>query len=894
MKPIRVGIFFGGNSREREISFAGGRTVYDNLNKALFEPVPIFVDSFGHLIKLDWSYLYKGSIRDFYPPAEFVVSPNGFQFYAESLNPKSSDEEKSYAQSLGTLLRFEDLKNEIDVAFLALHGVNGEDGRLQGVLEWYQIPYTGSGILPSSFGMNKAIQKEFMDGSFVVPQYIHFTREEWLNESNKRDFYHQVLSDVGLPMVVKSANQGSSIGISVVDVDDFTAFYQAVQKSLFIETITAEYWNNLSNDERVQWIRNFIDIRSGIGLPVFSETLNKTIYHPENLLDELNVYFQHHAEDMVLEALEGECEILVESFIPGKEFSCIVVENMNGTPLALPPTGIVKGQEIFDYRSKYLPGLSRKVTPIELESNQIEAIRTECVRLYTAFHFNVYARIDGFYGDDGKIYLNDPNTTSGMMPSSFFFHQAAEIGLNPSQFLTYIIRTSINTRGKNGMDSRKCLALVDHLDSLLYQFQQPSNFRKNVAVIMGGYSSERHISVESGRNVYEKLASSGKYNPISVFLKGDAHQFTLFALPINLHLKDNADDISEKIDHFSIHPIIQKIQLEAHAITDFFASGALNAPVELNAESLKNSVDEVFIALHGRPGEDGTLQKELIQWGIPFNGSLPSGAALTIDKYETKEVLKKHGFVVAKHRLVDESSWINNQQELVTEIESEFPYPFIAKPVDDGCSSAVKKIKNKNELLAFCRLIFRKQETLMVSDADTLGLKYNEEFPLKKVFLIEEFIQANGATHFLEVTGGMLTHFENGNIVYETFEPSESVADSEVLSLEEKFLAGEGLNITPARYDKNKTISQKISNKVQSDLGRAAQILGVTGYCRIDAFVRIYDENNVETVIIEVNSLPGMTPATCIFHQCALNGYKPFEFIDSILKFGEQRRDYVG
>ncbi|HIF15606.1 MAG TPA: hypothetical protein EYQ86_09985, partial [Bacteroidetes bacterium] len=61
---MRIGIFFGGPSREREISFAGGRTIYDNLNKELFEAVPIFVDSNRQFILLDWEFVYKGTIRD--------------------------------------------------------------------------------------------------------------------------------------------------------------------------------------------------------------------------------------------------------------------------------------------------------------------------------------------------------------------------------------------------------------------------------------------------------------------------------------------------------------------------------------------------------------------------------------------------------------------------------------------------------------------------------------------------------------------------------------------------------------------------------------------------------------------------------------------------------------
>jgi len=76
MSKIKVGILFGGRSKEREISFAGGRTVYDNLNKSLFEAIPLFVDSFGNIIVLNWNFVYKGTIRDFYPPVEFIPNSN--------------------------------------------------------------------------------------------------------------------------------------------------------------------------------------------------------------------------------------------------------------------------------------------------------------------------------------------------------------------------------------------------------------------------------------------------------------------------------------------------------------------------------------------------------------------------------------------------------------------------------------------------------------------------------------------------------------------------------------------------------------------------------------------------------------------------------------------------
>ena len=155
--------------------------------------------------------------------------------------------------------------------------------------------------------------------------------------------------------------------------------------------------------------------------------------------------------------------------------------------------------------------------------------------------------------------------------------------------------------------------------------------------------------------------------------------------------------------------------------------------------------------------------------------------------------------------------------------------------------------------------------------------------------MVEKFVEKGNAVHFLEVTGGIMTHYKAGKLTYETFEPSETLAEGEILSLEEKFLAGQGQNITPARYDSNATKSNKISREVQKVLKSVAQTLKVEGYCRIDAFLKIYKNNKIEVYIIEINSLPGMTPATAIFHQCALNGYKPYEFIDGILQFGAER-----
>jgi D-alanine-D-alanine ligase len=900
MSKIKVGILFGGRSKEREISFAGGRTVYDNLNKSIFEAIPLFVDSFGNFVLLDWNFVYKGTIRDFYPPVEFIPATNtDFQYYAENLGALSVHQQDELISKIGKKVLAHELSSLIDFAFLALHGPYGEDGRIQGLLEYLHIPYSGSGILPSAIGIDKSVQKKLMvNAGFNSPKFFTIDRTDWIN-GNVKGVWEKAKAEIGFPMVIKPANQGSSIGISILNTEAELLFISAIEKGLFLKWIDGTYWQSLSASAKIDYIRNVSDIREGIGMPLKInvslsgvEGSEVVFYNQYELIDFLNIHC-NDTTNVVLQALDGESTVIVEGFIEGKEFSCIVLEDTdsNNVAIALPPTEIRKGKELFDYRSKYLPGLSRKITPIEATDEQINAIRKECERLFSELCFDVYARIDGFLSTDGKVFLNDPNTTSGMMPSSFFFHQAAEIGLTPSQFLTYIIRTSLSKRIKNSKGASVYEPLLNKLDTFLHNEKNAINNKIPVAVILGGYSSERHISVESGRNIFEKLASSEKYAPIPVFLTGDNANHLMYQIPINALLKDNADDIKDKINNWKIHPVVKQIITECKTITDKYGSpNNLIAPKQLSYADLAKEVKQVFIALHGRPGEDGAIQEKLEVVGLTYNGSGKESSSITIDKFRTNEILMKHGFLAAKHCLITNEEWKNNKDKIKQTLQNDYVYPLIAKPVDDGCSSAVKMIKSFEEFEAFATLIFRSSEAFDAKSAEILHIKDKEEFPQKQVLLVEELISKNGAKHFLEITGGMLTKLNaKGEVEYEVFEASEALASGEILSLEEKFLAGQGQNITPARYSRDEKERQLISNKVKETLGAAAKVLNIVGYCRIDAFVRIFDVNHVEVIFIEVNSLPGMTPATCIYHQAAINGYKPYSFIDRILDFGAQK-----
>ena len=106
-----------------------------------------------------------------------------------------------------------------DIVFIALHGKPGEDGTIQGFLETFNVPYTGSGVLASSLAMNKLISKKmFIFSGIPTPDYLSMDDFESID-----DFISKSIEYIGLPAVVKPVSEGSSIGVSIVKDADSLA-----------------------------------------------------------------------------------------------------------------------------------------------------------------------------------------------------------------------------------------------------------------------------------------------------------------------------------------------------------------------------------------------------------------------------------------------------------------------------------------------------------------------------------------------------------------------------------------------------------------------------------------------------------------------------------------------
>jgi D-alanine-D-alanine ligase len=219
VKKLRVGVIYGGRSGEHEVSVASAASVIKALDRTRYEPVPIRIEKDGRWNIADRAptalsaaevieHARLGLSRAIRPGREtvLVAHPSEETILTIERRPPSArddDEDQVVITGLG-----------LDVVFPVLHGPYGEDGTVQGLLELANVPYVGAGVMASSVGMDKAAMKVmFAARGLPVCQWQAFTRADW-------DTQHSAvvasLNTLGLPVFVKPANLGSSVGITKV------------------------------------------------------------------------------------------------------------------------------------------------------------------------------------------------------------------------------------------------------------------------------------------------------------------------------------------------------------------------------------------------------------------------------------------------------------------------------------------------------------------------------------------------------------------------------------------------------------------------------------------------------------------------------------------------------
>jgi len=183
-----IAILFGGKSAEHEISILSARNVVKNLDSNLYSPLLIFIDTAGGWYQSNEDELINGN---------FTTSPLHLKLESEKFAIVNSANEYIYP----------------DAVFPVLHGPNGEDGSMQGLIEVAGLPYVGPGISGSTICMDKEIAKRLLlQAGIDVAKYVMLFKYKTFSTEH-------LINQIGLPLVVKPSRAGSSVGISKVTME---------------------------------------------------------------------------------------------------------------------------------------------------------------------------------------------------------------------------------------------------------------------------------------------------------------------------------------------------------------------------------------------------------------------------------------------------------------------------------------------------------------------------------------------------------------------------------------------------------------------------------------------------------------------------------------------------
>ena len=546
--------------------------------------------------------------------------------------------------------------------------------------------------------------------------------------------------------------------------------------------------------------------------------------------------------------------LLIEPICEGREFTIIILQNPDGQPVALMPTEIefIKDDDrIFSKRRKYLAtSETHYYCPTRFGDAINQKIRAAAQELFHLSDAKDFLRIDGWLLDSGEIYFSDFNPISGMEQNSFIFQQAARVGLSHQQLLEYILNSAANRQSQK-MPPVKSDTTIK---------------KKEINIIMGGWTSEKQVSLMSGTNVWLKLLNSKKYTPTPYLLLDEQ---TIYEIPYAVALNHTVEEMRHQLENqveFDVRSIRQSLGL------DMDDCCTINAKPPMTIDEFIAGSKYVFIGLHGGFGENGELQEMLERAGVPHNGSDAKASEICMDKYRTGELvmaLKIPKLRTCAKKLVN----IDNLPKITGQM--------VAKPNDDGCSTGVVIIDSDEHLRQYVEYLKKGG----VIPAHTF-LNQSEKITISRRgnFLLEEFIKTDDIiiknklhykpdTGWIELTVGVTE--KNGR--YRSFMPSITIAEAGVLSLEEKFQGGMGINITPPPEE---IVPADLTKQIMDFMEKVAEKVGVRGYCRIDIFA---NNQTGEVIVIEVNTLPGLSPSTVLFQQAATFNQTPIDFLESII-----------
>ena len=214
-----IGVIFGSRSCEREVAIISAVQLMRHIDTEKYNTVPVYIDETGN-----W---YTGEkLMDINTYKPFRGDQKGIVKVFPDLS-SASGALLTLNRGTGLFSREKiEIAARIDVYIVVMHGLNGEDGTLQGLLELANVPYTSTGVAGSALGMDKIMMKQFFRGAGLpVLPGIWFSRSAF--RSDRDSVAEQVEKEIGYPVFVKPANLGSSIGVS--RADDRESLYDSLE-----------------------------------------------------------------------------------------------------------------------------------------------------------------------------------------------------------------------------------------------------------------------------------------------------------------------------------------------------------------------------------------------------------------------------------------------------------------------------------------------------------------------------------------------------------------------------------------------------------------------------------------------------------------------------------------
>ena len=344
MGKKRLGVIFGGTSTEHEVSIVSGTSVIKNLNKEKYEIYPIYIDKAG-----EWY--------------EFELDNKTYKVGDEIVGTKKIENIWNYLKTM-------------DILFPVLHGLQGEDGTIQGMFELLKIPYVGTRVLGSSICMDKVYSKIiFEKAKLNQAKYVYIRKFEdkyiYINEDfseevlDIQETVNKIMEKIDFPMFVKPSNSGSSVGIS-----------KAKNKDELINSI--------------------------------------------------------------IEASKFDKKILIEENINGREIECAVLGNEEVKASVLGE--ILPAEAFYSFSAKYQNSDSKTVEAPDLPEELTKKVRELAIKAYKAADCQGLSRVDFFVDDkENKIYINEINTLPGFTEISMYPKLWEKSGLTYTELLDKLI-----------------------------------------------------------------------------------------------------------------------------------------------------------------------------------------------------------------------------------------------------------------------------------------------------------------------------------------------------------------------------------------------------------------------------------------------------------------------